>query len=96
MDKHPLARDDLHQLFVKTGVKAVFQGDDHRYDQMAKDQILYIITGGGGAPIYALKDAGGYFHYVWVSVQKGRVEGEAVDLDGQTKDRFVIADGKGE
>jgi 3',5'-cyclic AMP phosphodiesterase CpdA len=96
MDKHPMARDDLHQLFVKTGVKAVFQGDDHRYDQMVKDQILYIITGGGGAPIYALKDAGGYFHYVWVSVQKGRVEGEAVDLDGQTKDRFVIADGKGE
>jgi hypothetical protein len=96
MDKHPLARDDLHQLFVKTGVKAVFQGDDHRYDRMVKDQILYIITGGGGAPIYALKDAGGYFHYVWVSVQKGRVEGEAVDLDGQIKDRFVIADRKGE
>jgi hypothetical protein len=63
---------------------------------MVKDQILYIITGGGGAPIYALKDAGGYFHYVWVSVQKGRVEGEAVDLDGQIKDRFVIADRKGE
>ncbi len=96
MDKHPLARDDLHQLFVKTKVKAVFQGDDHRYDRMVKDQILYIITGGGGAPIYALKDMGGYFHYVWVSIQQGRVEGEVVDLDGQIKDRFVIVDGKGE
>jgi len=96
MDKHPLARDDLHQLFVKTKVKAVFQGDDHRYDRMGKDQILYIITGGGGAPIYALKDMGGYFHYVWVSIQKGRLEGEVVDLDGQIQDRFVIVDRKGE
>lgn len=96
MDKYPLARDDLHQLFVKTKVKAVFQGDDHRYDRMVKDQILYIVTGGGGAPIYALKDRGGYFHYVWVSIQKGRVEGEVVDLDGQIQDRFVIVDRKGE
>ena len=96
MDKHPLARDDLHQLFVKTKVKAVFQGDDHRYDRMVKDQILYIITGGGGAPIYALKDMGGYFHYVWVSIEEGRVEGEVVDLDGQIQDRFVIVDRKGE
>ena len=90
MDKHPLARDDLHQLFVKTKVKAVFQGDDHRYNQMENDHILYIITGGGGAPIYAFKDNGGYFHYVWVSLQKGRLEGEVVDLEGQIQDRFII------
>ena len=96
MDRYPSARDDLHQLFVKTKVKAVFQGDDHRYDRTEKDRILYVITGGGGAPLYAPKDAGGYFHYVWVSVQKGRLEGEVVNLDGQIKDRFVIANGKGE
>jgi len=90
MDKDPFARDDLHRLFLKTKVKAVFAGDDHRYDRMENDQILYIITGGGGAPIYAFKDTGGYFHYVWVSIQKGRIEGEVVDLDGQIQDRFVI------
>jgi hypothetical protein len=71
-------------------VKAVFAGDDHRYDRMENDQILYIITGGGGAPIYTFKDLGGYFHYVWISVQDGRIEGEVVDLDGQIQDRFVI------
>jgi 3',5'-cyclic AMP phosphodiesterase CpdA len=96
MDKDPFARDNLHALFKRTKVKAIFAGDDHRYDRMENDQILYIITGGGGAPIYALKDMGGYFHYVWVSIQQGRVEGEVVDLDGQIKDRFVIVDGKGE
>jgi predicted phosphodiesterase len=90
MDKYPIERDRLHQLFMKTGVKSVFAGDDHRYDRTERGNILYIITGGGGAPIYALKDSGGYFHYVWVSVEGGRMEGEVVDLDGQIQDRFVI------
>jgi hypothetical protein len=90
MDKDPFARDHLHRLFLKTKVKAVFAADDHRYDRRERDNILYVITGGGGAPIYAFKDTGGYFHYVWVSIQKGRIEGEVVDLDGQIQDRFVI------
>jgi predicted phosphodiesterase len=90
MDKYPGERDRLHQLFIKTGVKAVFAGDDHRYDRAEKSKILYIITGGGGAPIYAPKDQGGYFHYVWVSVRSGRIKGEVVDLDGRIQDRFVI------
>ena len=90
MDKYPVERDRLHQLFMKTGVKAVFAGDDHRYDRTERSDILYIITGGGGAPIYAFKDSGGYFHFVWVSVLWGRMEGEVVDLDGQIQDRFVI------
>jgi hypothetical protein len=50
----------------------------------------FVVSGGGGAPIYALKDEAGYFHYVWISAQSGRIEGEAVDLDGQIQDRFVI------
>jgi hypothetical protein len=90
MDKYPFDRDNLHQLFLKTKVNAVFMADDHRYDRREKDSILYIITGGGGAPLYALKDKGGYFHYVWISVQVDRREGEVVDLEGQIRDKFVI------
>lgn len=90
MDKDPFARDHLHRLFLKTKVKAVFAGDDHRYDRREEDNILYVITGGGGAPIYALKDKGGYFHYIWVSVESGKMEAEVVDLDGQIQDRFVM------
>jgi hypothetical protein len=33
MDKYPFDRDDLHRLFVKAKVKAVFAADDHRYDR---------------------------------------------------------------
>ncbi len=90
LDKYPLERDDLHQLFLKTGVKAVFAADDHRYDRREKDGILYLISGGGGAPLTAFNESGGYFHYIWISVQKERVEGEAVDSDGKVQDRFVI------
>jgi hypothetical protein len=90
MDKYPFDRDNLHQLFLKTKVNAVFMADDHRYDRREKDSILYMITGGGGAPLYALKDKGGYFHYVWISVQVDRREGEVVDLEGQIRDKFVI------
>jgi 3',5'-cyclic AMP phosphodiesterase CpdA len=90
MDRYPLERDLLHRLFLRTGVKAVFQGDDHRYDRMEKDGILYLITGGGGAPLASLKIRGGFFHYVWISVQQEKVEGEVVDVDGRVRDRFTI------
>ena len=90
MDRYPVDRDHLHRLFLKTGVKAVFEGDDHRYDRMVKDGILYLITGGGGAPLSAFKKKGGFFHYVWVSAQQERIDGEAVDLEGRVRDRFTI------
>jgi predicted phosphodiesterase len=90
MDKFPLERDNLHQLFFKAKVKAVFAGDDHRYDRREKDGILYLISGGGGAPLTSFKERGGYFHYVWISVQKEKIEGEVMDLEEQVQDRFVI------
>jgi hypothetical protein len=90
LDKYPLERDDLHRLFLRKKVKAVFEADDHRYDRREEDGILYLISGGGGAPLASVKERGGYFHYVWISVQKGKIEGEAVDLEGRIQDRFMI------
>jgi hypothetical protein len=90
LDKYPLERDDLHRLFLRSKVKAVFEADDHRYDRSVEDGILYLISGGGGAPLSAIKESGGYFHYVWISVQKEKIEGEVVDLEGKVRDRFVI------
>ncbi len=91
MDRYPVDRDALHGLFLKTGVSAVFEGDDHRYDRMEKDHVLYLITGGGGAPLSSFTKARGrFFHYVRVSVQQERIEGEVVDLEGRVRDRFVI------
>jgi len=90
MDRFPVERDQLHRLFVNSKVKAVFSGDDHRYDRREKDGLLYIITGGGGAPLHPFKETGGYFHYVWIDVKGGKVRGEVVDLEGRVQDQFVI------
>jgi predicted phosphodiesterase len=90
MDRFPSYRDNLHRLFVKTGVTMVLAGDDHRYDRREKDHILYIIAGGGGSPLAALKERGGYFHYVWVTVYGEGIEVEVVDLERQIGDRFAI------
>ena len=90
MDRYPVERDALHQLFLKTNVKAVFEADDHRYDRTEKDHIVYIITGGGGAPLTSFKERGRFFHYVRISAQQERVEGEVVDLEGRIRDRFMI------
>jgi predicted phosphodiesterase len=90
MDKYPIERDNLHRLFLKTKVTGVFAGDDHRYDRREKEGILYLISGGGGGPLTALRERGGYFHYVWISVGKERIEGEVVDVEGQVQDKFVI------
>lgn len=90
MDRYPDERDRLHRLFLNGKVKAVFSGDDHRYDRRQTDGLLYIITGGGGAPLHPFKETGGYFHYVWVRVEGGRVVGEVVDLEERIQDQFVI------
>ncbi len=90
MDRYPVERDALHQLFIKTNVKAVFEADDHRYDRMEKDHIVYVITGGGGAPLTSFSERGRFFHYVRISAQQERIEGEVVDLEGRIRDRFMI------
>jgi hypothetical protein len=90
MDKYPVERDDLHRLFVRSKVNAVFEADDHRYDRREEDGILYLISGGGGAPLYTTEKRGGYFHYLWISVEKEKIEGKVVTLEGKVQDRFVI------
>jgi 3',5'-cyclic AMP phosphodiesterase CpdA len=47
-------RPILHPLFRKYGVKLVFQGHDHIYYRTVRDGITYVVTGGGGAPLYDL------------------------------------------
>jgi hypothetical protein len=42
----------LDSLFQKHGVKLVFQGHDHLYYRTVRSGITYVVTGGGGAPLY--------------------------------------------
>ena len=67
-DAYPQERDALHGLFVQQGVDCVFCGHEHLYNYQKKDGVHYFITGGGGAPLYAGPERGGFHHYLLVSV----------------------------
>jgi 3',5'-cyclic AMP phosphodiesterase CpdA len=79
LDEHPVDRDRLHALFVKHKdvMGAVFAGHEHVYNEQVRDGIPYYITGGGGAPLYAAPEKGGYFHYLVVKVDP---PGAAIEL----------------
>jgi 3',5'-cyclic AMP phosphodiesterase CpdA len=88
LDRYPGDRDRLHALFKKYGVTAVFSGHEHAYLRKVVGGIPYITTGGGGAPLYADDLNGGFFHYVYMTVDGNTVNGEVVDVNGKVRDRF--------
>ena len=91
LDRYPPERNRLHQLFVKDGVALVLTGHEHLYNRSGKDGIVYVITGGGGAPLHTiLQDYGGFMHYI---VAKKGNEGyffRVVDSKGNTRDEFSV------
>ena len=88
LDRYPGERDALQALFVKYKVTAVFTGHEHLYLRKTVDAVPHIITGGGGAPLYADDMNGGFYHYIYVTVDGDRVSAEVVDINGKVKDRF--------
>jgi len=88
LDVYPKDRDRLEALFVKAKVDAVFAGHEHVYQRKMVDGIPHITTGGGGAPIYAKDDDGGFSHFVQVTVDGEKVRAEVVDVQGKVRDKF--------
>jgi 3',5'-cyclic AMP phosphodiesterase CpdA len=70
LDKYPQERDALHALFVRHGVNCVFEGHEHFYHRQVRDGVEYIITGGGGASLYASPDKGGFHHFLYVTADQ--------------------------
>jgi hypothetical protein len=73
---------------VKYKVTAVFSGHEHMYIRKNVDGVNYIITGGGGAPLYAKDEDGGFHHFVHMTVDGNRVSGEVLDMNRKIRDRF--------
>jgi len=75
LDEFPLERDRLHQLFVKHKkiIKGIFQGHEHLYNFEKRDGLSYYITGGGGAELYVPPELGGFYHYLLIHVDRGKV-----------------------
>jgi predicted phosphodiesterase len=85
------AAADLHEIFKKYKVTAVFAGHEHSYSRMEKDGIHYVISGGAGSPLHG--DAGldaAFYHYVQVSYLKSALQVRTIDHTGKVRDDFTI------
>jgi 3',5'-cyclic AMP phosphodiesterase CpdA len=90
IDRYPGERDRLQTLFVKHKVTIVFCGHEHLYLRKMVDGVTHIITGGGGAPLYADEKEGGFYHFILITVDGDRVSGEVIDIKGKVKDTFQL------
>lgn len=95
----PEAQEYLHPLFVKYRVRLVICGHDHLYYRTRRDGVNYIVTGGGGAPLYPPDNANvalpgdvyqSVHHAVLLHVKGRVITGTAIALDGTVIDRFTI------
>jgi 3',5'-cyclic AMP phosphodiesterase CpdA len=93
-------RTTLCPLFIKYGVRAVFNGHDHIYYHTLRDGIHYIVSGGGGAPLYYPDPKKGAIagdkwerahHYLICDVIGDKIEVTVNRSDGSTIEHFVIA-----
>jgi hypothetical protein len=91
----------LIPMFEKYHVNAAFFGHDHNYQHYLKNGIHYLVTGGGGAPLYDVdKPAEGITlkvakteNFVTVKVDGKSAHVEAISIDGTKLDQIDIHGG---
>lgn len=84
--------DEVHQLFLDcTKVRAIFSGHDHMFNKYEKDGVIYITTGGGGAPLYS-GYGGDYYHFVKVTFYEDplRINIKTIGLLNETIEDFDL------
>jgi len=94
-------RQALCPLFEQYGVTIVFNGHDHDYERSVANGVTYIVTGGGGAPLYQKghdNPASVYFanvhHFVQITLSDDTLYGVAIKSDGTEFDHFTIVLGE--
>ncbi len=90
-------RDAWSPIFSRGGVDIVFCGHDHSYERTKSiDNVIYIVSGGGGAPLYDVKrsDWTAYsektYHLCVVKIKGRSLELKAIRPDGVVFDSLVI------
>jgi hypothetical protein len=94
-------RQALAPLFEQYGVTIVFNGHDHDYERSVANGVTYIVTGGGGAPLYSKgrdNPASVYFasvhHFVQITLSGDTLYGVAIEPDGTEFDPFTLVLGE--
>ncbi len=84
-------------LFEEYGVDVVIAGHDHDYERIGPiSGVHYVVSGGGGAPLYMLKDhpwiraSSRSYHYVLFELEGKRLKGWMKNSRGEIGDRFEL------
>ena len=90
----------LLPLFKLYGVNLIFSGHDHSYQRLEYEDMIFVVTGGGGAKLYSKGEDKPYLkiyqkthHFCLLSVRKDSLRIQAVDLDSRIIDEFFVAPG---
>ena len=87
-----LNSEEIHGLFTQhPKIRIVFSGHDHLYNRFIKDNINYIISGGGGAYLHH-GFGGDYHHFVKVSIyrQENRINIKTIGIFNEIVEDFDI------
>lgn len=90
--------DGLRKMLLAHKITMVFAGHDHLYERGVRDGLRYIVSGGGGAPLYPSKPeksqptqaAESAHHFVSVDVDGAKITTTAIRKDGSTLDRCYL------
>jgi len=88
-------RQALSPLFEQHGVDVVFNGHSHNYERNEVNGITYVVTGGGGAPLYAMQEREPTqaafalaYHVVLVEIDGDQLKATAISSEGEVLDEF--------
>jgi hypothetical protein len=83
-------------IFEHFTVDIVFNGHDHDYERSVVNGITYVVTGGGGAPLYDVGHSPWTmysektYHYCLLTANSSLLTFEAIKPDGTVFDSFMI------
>jgi 3',5'-cyclic AMP phosphodiesterase CpdA len=90
-------RNRLEPIFKAGNVQLVVNGHDHNYQHHLANGIHYLVTGGGGAPLYDLrmdtpftKTAKKAHHHCEITVNGTSMNVRAIEPDGTVIEQFVV------
>lgn len=95
----PTFADTLMPLFSQHGVDLVLNGHDHNYERNERvDDVLTIVTGGGGKSLYEQKNENEHsvvfesvYHFVGLRISPRQIRIQAIDTTGAVFDTFTLA-----
>jgi hypothetical protein len=88
-------RRALPPLFERYGVDMVFNGHKHNYERNEVNGITYVVTAGGGAPLYAMQEREPTqaafvmaHHFVLLEVDDRHLKATVISSEGEVLDEF--------